>query len=59
MPRTKPTSDETITVRLPAGTADKLRAATGQKFSTLVRAMCLGLLDQYSTPPTTEPIDGK
>lgn len=44
----KETADETVTVRLPKGTADKLRAATGVKFSTLVRTMCMNLLQKYS-----------
>ena len=41
-------ADETVTVRLPAGTAAKLRAATGQPFSRLMRYVAIALLDQYS-----------
>lgn len=40
-------ADETVTVRMPAGTADKLRAITGQPFSRLVRFTMLALLDKY------------
>jgi hypothetical protein len=43
-------ADDTVTVRVPAGTADKVRAATGQNFSTVVRWMVLRLLENYSTP---------
>lgn len=59
MPRNSPTADETVTVRLPKGTAAKLRAATGQPFSTLMRGMALGLLGQYvaSEEQKQEPKD--
>lgn len=40
-------ADETVTVRLPAGLANRLRAASGQPFSRLVRYMCIALLEQY------------
>lgn len=43
----RPRADETVTVRLPKGTADKLRAATGQPFSRLVRWTMLALLDKH------------
>lgn len=42
-------ADETVTVRVPRGTADKVRAATGQKFSTVVRWMVLQLLENYAS----------
>lgn len=45
MPRAK--ADETVTVRVPKGVPDRLRAATGQKFSTLVRWTIMALLDKY------------
>ena len=38
-------ADETVTVRLPYGTAAKVRAATGQHFSTVVRWMVMQLLE--------------
>jgi hypothetical protein len=37
MPRTTATADETVTVRLPKGTRDRVVALTGQPFSRLVR----------------------
>lgn len=40
-------ADETVTVRLPYGTAAKVRAATGQPFSTIVRWMVVQLLDKH------------
>lgn len=40
-------ADETVTVRLPAGVAQRLKAASGQPFSRLVRYMCMALLEQY------------
>lgn len=42
-------ADETVTVRLPYGTAAKVRAATGQPFSTIVRWMVVQLLAKHST----------
>jgi len=42
-----PLADETHTVRLPKGVANQIRAATGQKFSTLVRWTMLALLERY------------
>lgn len=39
-------ADETVTVRLPYGTADKMRAASGQPFSKLIRFMCLSYLER-------------
>ena len=41
-------ADETVTVRVPLGTADKVRAATGQPFSTVVRWMVIQLLNNYA-----------
>lgn len=41
-------ADETVTVRLPYGTAAKLRAATGQPFSRLVRFVVLELLKKHA-----------
>jgi hypothetical protein len=41
-------ADETVTVRLPFGTAAKVRAATGQPFSTVVRWMVVQLLNRYT-----------
>lgn len=40
-------ADETVTVRLPKGVAQRLKAASGQPFSRLVRYMCIALLEQY------------
>lgn len=40
-------ADQTHTIRLPAGTASKLKAATGQPLSRLVRFICLELLRKY------------
>lgn len=40
-------ADETVTVRLPKGVANRLKAASGQPFSRLVRYMCMALLEQY------------
>lgn len=40
------TADETVTVRLPPGLADKIRALTGQPFSTVVRWMCVQLVER-------------
>jgi hypothetical protein len=45
----KQTADETVTVRLPKGTARKLVAATGQPFSRLVRFVVLEMLAKYQT----------
>jgi len=42
-------ADETVTVRMPKGTADRIRAATGQPFSSLVRYIMLALLDRYES----------
>ena len=36
----------TISVRMPAGTVEELRAATGQPFSTLVRFIMLAYLER-------------
>lgn len=44
----KQKADETVTIRMPAGTADKLRAATGQPFSTLMRWTALALLEKHT-----------
>lgn len=41
---------ETVTVRVPKGTADKVRAATGIAFSTVVRSMVDRLLENYAKP---------
>lgn len=41
-------ADDTVTVRVPKGTADKVRAATGQPFSTVVRWMVMQLLRNMS-----------
>lgn len=41
-------ADETVTVRLPQGTAAKVRAATGQPFSTVVRWMVTQLLNNMA-----------
>jgi len=41
-------ADETVTVRLPYGTAAKVRAATGQPFSTVVRWMVVQLLNSFA-----------
>lgn len=40
-------AEETKSVRLPKGTADKLRAATGQPFSRVVRWAVMTLLAKY------------
>lgn len=40
-------ADETVSVRLPSGTAAKIRAATGQPFSRLVRWTMLALLEKH------------
>jgi hypothetical protein len=42
-------ADQTHTIRLPKGTAARLRAATGQPLSSLVRLLCLELLAKYET----------
>ena len=47
MPRNN--ADDTVTVRVPSGTADKVRAATGQPFSTVVRWMVMQLLERYAS----------
>jgi hypothetical protein len=49
MPRKNNTADETVTVRLPAGMASRIRAATGQPFSTVVRWMCVQLLERKTS----------
>lgn len=41
-------ADETVTVRVPYGTAAKVRAATGQPFSTIVRWMVMQLLNNFA-----------
>lgn len=41
-------ADETVTVRLPYGTAQKVRAATGQPFSRIVRFMVTALLNKHA-----------
>lgn len=43
------TADETVTVRLPQGTAARLRAATGQPFSRLMRFLAMEMLKKYET----------
>lgn len=40
-------ADQTHTIRLPTGTAARLKAATGQPLSRLVRFICLELLRKY------------
>ncbi len=45
---TKSNADETVTVRVPRGTADKVRAATGQPFSRVVRWMVNQLLEKHA-----------
>ena len=41
---TSPKADQIITVRLPRGVADRLRAVTGVPISTLVRTVLVKLL---------------
>ena len=40
-------ADQTHTIRLPKGTAARIRAATGQPLSSLVRLLVLELLAKY------------
>lgn len=40
-------ADQTHTIRLPTGTAARLKAATGQPLSRLVRFICMELLRKY------------
>lgn len=40
-------ADQTHTIRLPTGVASRLKAATGQPLSFLVRCMCIALLQKY------------
>lgn len=42
-------ADQTHTIRLPRGTAARLRAATGQPLSSLVRIILLELLAKYDS----------
>lgn len=42
-------ADQTHTIRLPRGAAAKLRAATGQPLSRLVRFIVLELLTKYES----------
>lgn len=49
-------ADETVTVRMPKGTADQIRAATGQPFSRIVRWTMLALLERYKTNPALNPM---
>lgn len=44
---TKPHLSETVTVRVSPGTPEKIRAATGQPFSRVVRWMIVALLEKY------------
>lgn len=44
-------ADETVTVRLPFGTAARVRAATGQPFSRIVRYMVIALLNKHTGEP--------
>ncbi len=44
----KRTASETVTVRLYPGQADKVRAATGQNFSTVVRWLCDNIIAKYA-----------
>jgi len=55
MPRV--TADDTVTIRVPKGTADKLRAATGQPFSRLMRWIAMALLEQYTAEGRTQLTD--
>lgn len=41
---TSPKADQIVTVRLPRGVADRLRAVTGVPISTLVRTVLVKLL---------------
>lgn len=50
-------ADETVTVRLPKGTADKLRAATGQPFSRLVRFLVIALLEKKAAEGASARLD--
>jgi hypothetical protein len=40
-------ADQTHTIRLPKGTAARIRAATGQPLSSLVRIILIELLAKY------------
>lgn len=40
-------ADETVTVRVPKGVPDRVRAATGQSFSRVVRWTVMALLERY------------
>lgn len=44
-------ADQTHTIRLPRGTAARIRAATGQPLSSLVRLLVLELLAKYENAP--------
>lgn len=40
-------SEETKSLRLPRGTAAKIRMLTGQPFSTFMRCMALNVIEKY------------
>lgn len=46
-------ADQTHTIRLPRGTAQRIRAATGQPLSSLVRLLVMELLAKYEAQATT------
>jgi hypothetical protein len=40
-------SEETKSIRLPRGTAAKIKLLTGQPFSTFMRCMALNVIDKF------------
>lgn len=50
-------ADSTHTIRLPAGVARKLRAATGQPLSRLFRYIALELVAKYETSSDVGAVD--
>jgi hypothetical protein len=49
-------SEETKSLRLPRGTAAKIRMLTGQPFSTFMRCMALNVIEKYEADAAAKAI---
>lgn len=52
-------AEKTVSIRMPAGAVDELRAATGQKFSTLARWVLMALLEKKRSERASALSDGQ
>lgn len=49
-------SEETKSIRLPRGTAAKIKLLTGQPFSTFMRCMALNVIEKYEAEAAAKRI---